>query len=467
MAARFPDTLSFRLTLLYAAAFSIFLLAAFGFAWLLVKNSMNSEINEDLTEDIVQYRRIFKNEGIEQVMDEIKRDIKPGESGDEFIRIIDSHGYEVFSSDISDWTGLEVNNMIISEITSGASDSSIQFETQEIPVREFPARIAYGRIGPDIIIQIGESLEQMAEMLELLISLFLISFLIVIPCAYIFSWFITRRAVSGIEKVSRAAIAISNGYLDSHVNVSGQSREIQNLVDTFNSMAHRIRELITEMREMIDNIAHDLRTPLGRIRIISEMTLSTVENEACKAAASNTLEQCDKLLQYINATLDVAEAEAGVATSRNEPVDISAVTSNACELFETIAEEKNIKFTALLEPGCIVMGNRQNLQRMISNILDNALKYTPENGSVAVNLKKNGNHTEISISDTGIGIPVADQQRVFDRFFRCDQSRAEDGCGLGLSFARAVARSHNGDITLTSTWNIGSEFIISLPILQK
>jgi len=467
MAAILPNTLSFRLTLLYALAFSIFLLAAFGFALLLVKSSMNNEINDDLSEDIIEYRKIFRSGRIEQVIDEIKRDIKPGEPDDEFVVIMDIHGQHIFSSDIRGWKGLGINNEIISTITGRTSDDGIYFETQEIPEREFDTRIAYGLIGPDVIIQIGESLEQTAEMLGLLIYLFLISFLVIIPTALIFGWYITRRAVSGIEKVSNAATAIKNGNLDCRVDVSGQSSEIQNLVDTFNSMAHRIRELITEMREMIDNIAHDLRTPLGRIRMISEMTLSSANNEACKTAAANTLEQCDKLLQYINATLDVAEAEAGVATSKNEPVDISAVTNDACELFETIAEVKNIKVTARLEPGCIVSGNRQNLQRMIANILDNALKYTSANGKVDINLDKNDNHIKITITDTGIGIPAIDQQRVFDRFFRCDQSRIEEGCGLGLSFSRAVARSHNGDITLTSTPGVGTEFIISIPAWQK
>lgn len=465
MVAILPNTLSFRLTLLYAIAFSIFLMAAFGFTLLLVKTSMNHEINDDLSEDITEYRKIFRSVGIEQVMEEISRDIKPGESEDEFVRLIDFNGNDIFTSDLEEWKGLGLNNVVISKLVGEASLKDIYFETQEIPSMEYDTRIAYGLIGPEVIMQIGESLEQTADMLELLVFLFLISFLIAIPAAFIFGWYITRRAVNGIEKVSIAATAISNGNLDSHVDVSGQSSEIQNLVDTFNSMAHRIRELISEMREMIDNIAHDLRTPLGRIRMISEMTLSTVDNEACKSAAANTLEQCDKLLLYINATLDVAEAEAGVSTIQNEPVDISEVTSDACELFETIADEKNIRITARLETDCVVSGNRQNLQRMIANVLDNALKYTPANGSVHISLVKNDDNIKITITDTGIGIPATDFQRVFDRFYRCDQSRAEDGCGLGLSFSRAVARSHHGDITLTSTPGTGSEFVITIPAL--
>ncbi|MGH8119443.1 MAG: HAMP domain-containing protein, partial [Gammaproteobacteria bacterium] len=329
MSAFHSGSLSFRLTLLYAAAFSLFLAVAFGCALLLVKTSMHNEINDDLSDDIVQYRKIYNRGGIGQVIDEIKRDIKPAEAGDEFVRIIDAQGRYIFLSDTGGGNGPEINKAIIADIAGETSGDGIYFETQEIPEREFATRIAYSLIGPGVIIQIGESLEQTAEMMALLVYLFLVSFLIVIPAAFIFGWFITRRAVRGIEKVSNAATAIRNGDLDSQVDVSDQSREIRNLGDTFNSMARRIRELITEMREMIDNIAHDLRTPLGRIRMISEMTLSTVDNEACKAAAANTLEQCDKVLQYINAILDVAEAEAGISTGQDEPVDISAITNDA------------------------------------------------------------------------------------------------------------------------------------------
>jgi len=467
MASILPNTLSFRLTLLYAIAFSFFLLAAFGFAFLLVKSSMNNEINDDLSEDIIAYRNSFRSGGIEQVINEINQDIKAGDALEEFVNLFDAQGQPIFSSGQGGWEELDINNEIISKIAGEMSLDAIYFETQGIPAQEIETRIAYSMIGPDVIIQIGESLQQISEILELLIYLFLITYLVVIPPAFVIGWFFVRRAVSGIEKVSYAATEIRNGNLDCHVDVSGQSSEIQNLVDTFNSMTLRIKELITEMREMIDNIAHDLRTPLGRIRMISEMTISTVENDACKTAAANTLEQCDKLLQYINGTLDVSEVEAGISSLQEEDVDISAVTCDACELFETIAEVKNIKFTTNIIPGCIVQGNKQNLQRMIANILDNAIKYTPVNGKVSVNLDKNYNNIQISITDTGIGIPVSDQQRVFERFFRCDQSRQEEGCGLGLSFSKAVARYHNGDIALTSTLGAGSIFVITIPSWQK
>lgn len=460
-----PVSLSSRLALYYAVTFCFFLVIAFGLALVLVNSNMNSEINDDLSEDIHEYKKIYRSGGLEQVIEEIKRDVKASDTDDEFVQLLDSQGNSIYLSSPEKWNNLDINDSIISGIT-GKEQEKVYFETQDIAKREFDTRIAYSLIGPGIIMQIGESLEQTAEILELLVSLFLVSLVVVIPLASIAGWLIVRRSVGGIEYVSRTATELSNGKLDSRVNLSGQSSEIQNLIDTFNSMADRIKVLITEMREMIDNIAHDLRTPLGRIRMISEMTLSNVKDEECKTAASNTLEQCDKLLQYINSTLDVAEVEAGISTNKNEQVNLSAVAGVACELFETIAEEKNIQFIVRLKPDCLVFGNRQNLQRMIANILDNALKYTANNGIVEINIEKNNDYIILKIKDSGIGISDSEQERVFDRFYRSDQSRGEEGCGLGLSFARAVARAHNGDITLTSIPGSGSEFTVSIPSIK-
>ena len=182
---------------------------------------------------------------------------------------------------------------------------------------------------------------------------------------------------------------------------------------------------------MIDNIAHDLRSPLSRIRAISEMIISNKGNNLdCKTSAADTLEQCDRLLLYINSTLDVAEAESGVGLLPDEKIDLSGLVTDACDLFEPVAEEKSIELTVNIEPGCEISGNKQNIQRMIANLLDNAMKYTPENGRILFSLEKNTKNINITVSDTGIGIPLKDQQRVFDRFYRCDHSRSEEGCGI-------------------------------------
>jgi Signal transduction histidine kinase len=465
MTLKLPNTLTFRLTFWYAAAFAFFLVVAFYFSYFLIDTNLNNEISDELTEDIAEYRKILDEGGINRVIDEIERDVKTTDTNDEFIRLLDINGRLIYSSNMTQWQGLNTDQDFIGEIKMASLNSGPLIKTVRIPGREYNIRIAHARIGPDTELLIGESLEQTDELLDLLLSIFAVMFCVVIPIASAVGWLVAKHAVSGIEEVSQAAIAIKNGNLDHRVSVKAQRDEIQNLADTFNSMAVRIKELITEMREMIDNIAHDLRSPLSRIRVISEMTLSSSDgNTDYKSAAANTLEECDRLIQLINSTLDVAEAESGVGNSPKEHVDMSELAEEACELFEPVAEEKNIKISVKLEPDCRLYGSKHNLQRMIANLLDNALKYTPPEGKVRINLDKNSHDIMITVTDTGIGIPLSDQQRVFERFFRCDHSRSEEGCGLGLSFSRAVARAHGGDITMTSIPGESSTFIINLPI---
>ena len=168
----------------------------------------------------------------------------------------------------------------------------------------------------------------------------------------------------------------------------------------------------------------------------------------------------------INTTLDVTEAEGSAVALTKQDVDLAIVVREAVELFEPVADNKNIRISLNLASGCHVHGNLQYLQRMVSNLIDNAIKYTREDGAVSVDMTRTNGFVSISVSDTGIGIDPRDQKRIFDRFFRCDESRSEQGFGLGLSFVRAVASAHSGRVELESAVNQGSRFTVSLPALE-
>jgi signal transduction histidine kinase len=229
-------------------------------------------------------------------------------------------------------------------------------------------------------------------------------------------------------------------------------------------MVDRINGLLSEMREMIDNIAHDMRSPIGRIRAISEDALINARQvpEYCEAL-EKTLGECDRLLAMINTTLDIAEVEAGALVCSSSQVDLREVTREACELFEPVAQARSLNFETQLEARCMIHGNLSNLQRMNANLIDNAIKYTPPKGPVSVQLLSDGECCRIRVADTGAGISASDQLRVFERFYRCDNSRSEPGCGLGLSFSRAVARQHGGDIELETESVFRTIFTVTLP----
>jgi len=456
-----PNTLTFRLTLGYALSFVVFIGLAFLGLYLSIATIMNGEMEGDLIEDVNEYRQLLKREGIDALYKEIEDEIQSSDASTEFIKLVDGQGQDVSTSDLSFWQNLSTDADTVAQLTS---DIEPVIDTVSIEGKKYETKIIYGHLGPDLVIQLGESLEQKEDILELLLTALIIMFCLVVPISSIIGWIIVKKAVWGIEEVSNAAADIEKGRLDSRVSISGQKDEIQKLADTFNAMASRIQILMSEMRELTDNIAHDLRSPLGRIRVNAEMALSGDESlDSYRNASAEIIEECDRLVQMINTGLDIAEAEAGLDHAKKEQLNLSALTQDACELFEPVAESKFIDMTVTFEPVCQINGNRQNLQRMIANVLDNALKYTPENGKVDVKVETNEQSTVITIIDNGIGIPISDQPKIFDRFYRCDRSRSNDGCGLGLSFSRAVARTHGGDITLNSEPSKGTTFKISLP----
>jgi heavy metal sensor kinase len=463
---KLPNTLSVRLTLWYSSAFTIFLSCAFVIIYFSIQTVLENRLDEDLEEDIEEFALLFEQEDIERVKEEIGREVASGEEDKVFLRLLNFSGKVLFSSDLQHWPELSTDDELV---TSVQLSDEVILETEEFSDKEEATRMVYGVIAPGVILHIGESTEEIVEFMAILQIVFGLMMVLVIPVSAYVGWFMAIRALQGVYEVSRAATEIERGHLDRRVELEAPTDEVKRLADTFNAMVDRVQGLIMEMREMTDNIAHDLRSPLARIRIISEMILSRKESSAsdtikdCEVAAADVIEECDRLLQMINTTLDVAEAEAGASNMARGIVDVSQLVRDACELFEPVAEEKNIVLVCNLDRDCQLEGNEQYLQRMLANLLDNAFKYTPSGGEVTVTLSCAGDYVDIRVSDTGSGVEKADQSRIFERFFRCDQSRSEQGCGLGLSFSRAVAHSHDGEISVESELGRGSQFTISLP----
>jgi heavy metal sensor kinase len=252
--------------------------------------------------------------------------------------------------------------------------------------------------------------------------------------------------------------------LEERVPVKPRGDEIDQLATTFNQMLDRIQTLVTEIKEMSDNIAHDLRSHITRIRGAAEVTLTTGRSlNEYESLTAGTIEECDRLLDMINTMLMISKTESGVNIPSREEIDLGKLMREACELFGPSAEDKGVTLTCKAPDGTRLFGDAQMIQRMLSNIVDNAIKYTPAAGAVTVSLSQRDDQVFVSVNDTGVGISPDDLPRIFERFYRCDQSRSKPGIGLGLSLARAIARAHGGDITAASIPDQGSTFTINLP----
>jgi signal transduction histidine kinase len=232
-------------------------------------------------------------------------------------------------------------------------------------------------------------------------------------------------------------------------------------------MVERIQMLIKGMKEVTDSIAHDLRSPVTRMRGLAEVTLTTERlNAECEAMAGSVVEECDRLLGMINGILEISAAESGIVPLHLHKVDVSEIARDACELFQPAAEDKGITVTVEAPGPACVDGDLQKLQRVLANLLDNAVKYTESGGQIGISVTKDDGRVIIVMKDTGIGIAESDLSHIFERFYRADKSRSKPGSGLGLTLAKAFVSAHDGKITVTSRLGEGSTFTVNLPITR-
>jgi heavy metal sensor kinase len=455
------NTLSFRLTLWYAGIFAISSCVAFLLFYALITSFIREQTDQELLGQVNRFSTLGAAEGVEAVKSAAVIEAQAAGVKKVFFRLLSLNGQVFSSSNMAYWKNIDIHETAIKELLRGRGHV---FETITIPQRKEKVRILYAMLGPTIVLQVGQAMESYSRFLDAFKGIFITTMTFLIVVAAGIGWFMARRAVSGVEAVTRTAQKISGGTLEERVPVKAKGDEIDQLAVTFNQMLDRIQSLLTEIKEMSDNMAHDLRSPITRIRGIAEVTLTTGKSLGeFEAMAASTVEECDRLLAMINTMLMISKAEAGVDHLSREKIDLAGVVQEACRLFEPTAEDKGITLSCDVTEGGHFVGDSRMIQRMLSNLLDNAIKYTPSGGSVNVSVEEVDAQVAVSIKDTGIGISPKDLPHIFERFYRCDQSRSQTGIGLGLSLARAIARAHGGDITATSTPNQGSTFTATLP----
>jgi signal transduction histidine kinase len=419
------------------------------------------DLDSELLDEIQLYSAILSEEGLERVKDEIAGEGVTEDPEEEFYRLLTMNGEVIASTDLSSWGTVDISESL-GRLQDGKLDHIIQ--TLTVLETDDKARMISAVIGPGVVLQIGETLEDAEDYLEIFRNWFLILLFIVMILSSIIGWLIAKQALLDMEDVTETAFEISKGAYDRRVQVKDRFDEIRRLGSTFNSMLDRIQSLLMSMKEVNANIAHDLRSPLTRIRGIAEMSLMQERSvDEYKNMAASTIEECDRLIEMINTMLEITEIESGIKEPRIEKLDVAKLIRDARELFLPIANEKKIKITDDIPDQLSARGDRKNLQRIVSNLLDNAIKYTPDGGAVTIAAKAEEKRINLTFKDTGIGISKTDLPHIFERFYRCDRSRSRDGIGLGLSLVKAFTESMKGTISVTSAVNKGSIFAVTLP----
>ena len=265
--------------------------------------------------------------------------------------------------------------------------------------------------------------------------------------------FLSRTLLRRVEAISKTSRAIMAGDLTERMTVSGTGDELDRLASGLNEMLEQIERLMTGMREVTDNVAHDLKTPLTRLRARVEDALRGGSKVEYRAALEQTLSEADDLLKTFNALLSIARAEAGEARAGMGEVDASQLVHDLAELYEPLADEAGFKFTVEVEEGLAVKADRQLLSQALANLIDNAMKYAQspdgdETRDITLSARREKTNVMLCVADKGPGIAEQDRSRVVGRFVRLDEARTKPGNGLGLSLAAGIAKLHNGHMRL-------------------
>ena len=280
-------------------------------------------------------------------------------------------------------------------------------------------------------------------------------------------YFMSRRVLRPVDRITAAVHSISIGNLSDRLEVRQTGDELERLAATFNQMLARLETAVVQIKRFTADASHELRSPLSYIRTVAEYALhqQNLSGEA-REYFEGILEESTEATRLLEDMLTLARADSGLVDMHFEPMDMAALVREIGDRARVAAEAKRQRLGVRCAEGrCEVRGDRSSLRRLIWTLLDNAIKYTPEGGSVELRLERHGMHARLAVRDTGIGIPESMLPRVFERFFRADPARSQgEGTGLGLAIAKWIADVHQAEISAKSREGAGSEFMVVFPL---
>lgn len=436
--ARILRSASFRLPLIYAVLFMVSAGALFATVYYTATAAMQNDMAAVLRTEALQLTEIHRRSGLAGLADQITRRMNFRTRGPIFYLLQAPNGRVV------------VGNLPGMPPVNGVIDFVPQPDAAEAEAEQRPKLTGYGlTLSDGSFLLVAQDANRLSDMQSAIVRAFawaggLTLLLAIAGGAWLGNTFLRR-----IDAITRTSRAIMEGDLSARIPVRGTHDEIDQLVTSLNDMLARIQQLMDGLRQVSSDIAHDLRTPLGRLRQhledARERARTTADYDQATDAA---IEEADSLLETFSALLRIAQVEAGAQKSAFAPVDFSTLVRSIGEAYQPAAEDSRHKLLIHVEDGLSLTGDRQLLAQMISNLVENALHHTPEGTTVSLGLHKTAAGFEAEVADDGPGIPAEERDKVFDRFYRLDRSRSTAGSGLGLALVKAIAGLHGLTIRL-------------------
>lgn len=435
---RLVRTHAFRLATLYFGVFAVSVLGVLIFVYWMSADFVERQTQATLDAEIAGLAEQYNQRGLSGLV-QIVAARSAGDRGDGMLYLVTNSDGHPLAGNITGWPEGK-------PVAPGAISFRVSVKVKD-HTEMHPAQGALLVIPQGYRLLVARDISDAALFRERIKAALLWSGLLALCAGIVGGAVMGRNLLRRVEQVNRTAERVMGGNLSDRVPLKGSGDEFDQLAANLNNMLGQIERLMAGMREVSDNIAHDLRTPLSRLRARLELSLldatdAAAQSEAVRAA----IDEADRLLATFNALLSIAEAESGARRNAAEPLDLAQTARAAAELYEPVAEEKGCALKLDVEPGIMIRGDRHLLSQAVANLLDNALKYG--GGEVKLSAHRHDGRAELEVSDSGPGIPEDEREAVFDRFVRLEPSRSTPGNGLGLSLVRAVARLHNGSVQL-------------------
>jgi len=457
--AKVVRTTAFKLSAIYIAVFSAF--SVFFVLYIAYSTNvlLNNQVRDTIATELLGLSDQYRIGGLPAVVNAIdQRAHQPGAS----LYLVTDVSGRILAGNVA-----EVSNDLINR--AGVDPIIVTYRRFAGDQAERTAMVQVVRLPSGFRLLVGRDIGEREEFRDIVGGALAWALVLMIGLAGL-SWvFVSRRVLKRIDSVSATSRQIVAGDLTGRLEVAGTGDEFDRLADSLNDMLDRIEHLLYGLKDVSDNIAHDLKTPLSRLRNRVETALAgPADTTKYRAALEATIEESDALIKTFNALLMIARVEAGAPDGAMEEVDASAIVRDVAELYEPAAEDKGVQLSVDAPEPVTFKASRELLGQAVANLVDNAIKYggCREGGAplkIRVAAARDGNDLVLTVADNGPGVPAADRERVLQRFVRLEKSRSEPGSGLGLSLVAAVVRLHHGTLDL-GDGNPGLVVTMRLPI---
>lgn len=460
--SRLRRTLGLRLAFWYAAVF----IASTGVLMIvthaLLAASLEQRDHDSVATTLAEYAGEYTTSGVDALARAVERAERDGRHERLLIRVVSSRGNELFSSVPDEWGAFEVG-----QLSSEIRDGDSLWATAPSRDRDSRLEVASVVLRDGARVQVGKSTENREELLRRFRSLLGVIAAMTLLLGVGGGVLVTRSTLRPVHRLAAAVRSIiETGQTDVRVQTAASGDPLDELGSLINSMLDRITRLVDGMRDSLDNVAHDLRTPLARLRARAEAALTTEDAEVRDAVLADCVADADRISTTLDTLMDIAEARTGTLALNVAPVQMGSLVDDVLELYADAADAKGLALTVAVEPGLTVSGDAARLRQAIANLVDNAVKYTNAGGAVAIAARRQGPEAVVTVRDTGAGIDANDLPHIWDRLYRSDRSRTSRGLGLGLSVVKAFVEAHRGRVTVESALTAGTLFTVSLPMDQ-